>query len=81
MLLGCRVACDDALSGGFSHAQPIRRQIGALGWLSSNKQPLEQFNCPAGREVDDDLMVPHPLAALHWTQVFHDAVVTVAHSS
>jgi hypothetical protein len=49
--------------------------------MGSREQPLEELEDAARREVDDDLMVPHTLAALDRAEVSHETIVTVAHTS
>jgi hypothetical protein len=47
----------------------------------SNKQPFEQLEKATSREIKNDLMVLHALAALDRTQVSHETIMTIAHSS
>jgi hypothetical protein len=68
-------------SGTLARTHGISRQLGQFGWIRSNEPPLEEFEYAARREVDDDLVMPHPLAALDRAEVSHEAVMTVAHAS
>jgi hypothetical protein len=45
----------------------------------STKQPFKQIYHAAPAEVDDDLMVLHPVASFDGTKVSQKAVMTIAH--
>jgi hypothetical protein len=81
MMLADRVLAAHPLSGTLARAHRISRQLGQFGRIRSNEPPLDPFDDATRREVYDDLMVPHPLAALDRAEVSHKAVMTVAHAS
>jgi hypothetical protein len=77
-----RVAFLPPCQEGLSHGEPVRGQIiRLLGSMKSREPALEPFEHTARREIDDDLMVPHPLPAFDGTEVSHEAIMAIAHSS
>jgi hypothetical protein len=49
--------------------------------MSSREQPLDQVDDATGREVDNDFVMPHALAALDRAEISHETIMTVAHAS
>ena len=49
--------------------------------MRSREQPLDQVDDATGREVDNDFVMPHALAALDRAEISHKAIMTVAHAS
>lgn len=47
----------------------------------TDEKSLEQFEDAMNREVNNDLMMLHALAALDRAQVSHEAIMTIAHPS
>jgi hypothetical protein len=77
-----RVAFLPPRQEGLSHAEPVRGQIIRLpGSMKSREPALEPFEDAARREIDNDLMMPHPLPAFDGTEVSHEAIMAIAHSS
>ena len=52
-----------------------------FGRWRPDEHPLEQFENATNREVHNDLVMFHALAALNRAQVFHETEVTIAHPS
>jgi len=49
--------------------------------MRSREQPFDQVDDATGREVDDDFVMPHALAAFDRAEISHETIMTVAHAS
>jgi hypothetical protein len=56
-------------------------ETGRSRFSRSREEAAQELHHAAAVEVDDDLVVPHALAAFDGTQVAHETIVTVAHTS
>jgi hypothetical protein len=70
-----------APSGTLAHAQSKAGQIGQFRRMTSRQKPLDQVDDATGREVDNDFVMPHALAALDRAEISHETIMTVAHAS
>jgi hypothetical protein len=64
-----------------SRAPPKLEETGLLRLARSGEESAQELHHPAAVEVDDDLVMPHALAAFDGTQVAYETMVTVAHAS